>query len=93
MQHNFLIDPYLVTKRSILDRYYESMIHSKISIALDFFEGKKRDYIVNPSLLRPTCLRAASSFSGRTYSLINRIHCFLLNFSTNSIPIEVIHER
>ncbi|ATZ61658.2 MAG: DUF3800 domain-containing protein [Methanosarcinales archaeon Met12] len=54
------------------DVYYQK-IKSRVSIALDFFEGKSKNYVVNPSLLRPTRLRAASSFSKRTYSPITSI--------------------
>ncbi len=49
------------------DHYYDK-IKSRISISIDFFEGKDKYCVVNPSLLRPIRLRAASSFSGRTYS-------------------------
>jgi len=49
------------------DHYYDK-IKSRISISIDFFEGKDKDCVVNPSLLRPIRLRAASSFSGRTYN-------------------------
>ena len=35
---------------------------------MDLFEEKDKDCVVNPSLLRPIRLRAASSFSGRTYN-------------------------
>jgi hypothetical protein len=32
------------------------------------FEGRDKSCVVTPSLLRPIRLRAASSFSGRTYN-------------------------
>jgi len=51
------------------DDFYYKKIKPRISIIIDLFEGKNK--VVNPSLLRPTCLKAASSFSGRTYSLFN----------------------
>ncbi len=54
------------------DVYYQK-IKSRVSITLDFFEGKSKNCVVNPSLLRPTRLRAASSFSERTYSPITSI--------------------
>lgn len=50
------------------DGYYYERIKSRVSISMDFFQGKDRDCVVNPSLLRPIRLRAASSFSGRTYN-------------------------
>lgn len=50
------------------DDYYYDKIKSRISISIDFFEGKEKNCVVNPSLLRPIRLRAASSFSGRTYN-------------------------
>lgn len=37
------------------DKYYLK-IENRISLALDFFENKNKDYVVNPSLLRPTRL-------------------------------------
>ena len=49
------------------DCYYK-LIEQKISILIDLFDGKGKDCVVNPSLLRPIRLRAASSFSGRTYN-------------------------
>ena len=55
------------------DNFYYKLIEPKIPIILDFFERKNKDYVVNPSLLRPTCLRADSFFSGRTYSPCNSI--------------------
>ncbi|MDM7939790.1 MAG: hypothetical protein A4E48_01083 [Methanosaeta sp. PtaU1.Bin060] len=50
------------------DASYYKKIESRISIVMDFFEGKDKNCVVNPSLLRPIRLRAASSFSGRTYN-------------------------
>lgn len=50
------------------DNHYYDKIKSRISISMDFFEGKDKNCVVNPSLLRPIRLRAASSFSGRTYN-------------------------
>lgn len=35
---------------------------------MDLFEGNDKGCVVNPSLLRPIRLRAAPSFSGRTYN-------------------------
>lgn len=35
------------------DIYYKKL-ENRVSLALDFFENKNRDYVVNPSLLRPT---------------------------------------
>jgi len=55
------------------DNFYYKLIEPRASIIIDFFERKNSDYLVNPSLLRSTCLRADSSFSGRTYSLCNSI--------------------
>ena len=55
-------------KYSSGEGYYYDKIKSRISISIDFFEGKDKDCVVNPSLLRPIRLRAASSFSGRTYN-------------------------
>lgn len=52
------------------DDFYYKILRPRVSIILDFFEGKNKESIVNPSLLRSTRLRAASSFSGRTYSPI-----------------------
>ncbi len=49
------------------NRYYK-IIEDKVSILIDLFDGKGKDCVVNPSLLRPIRLRAASSFSGRTYN-------------------------
>jgi hypothetical protein len=49
------------------DHYYDK-IKSRVSISMDFFEGIDKDCVVNPSLLRPIRLRAASSFSGRSYN-------------------------
>ena len=53
---------------SMDDSSYYNTIEQKISILMDFFEGNDKNCVVNPSLLRPIRLRAASSFSGRTYS-------------------------
>ncbi|OPX78359.1 MAG: hypothetical protein A4E45_01369 [Methanosaeta sp. PtaB.Bin039] len=53
---------------SIDDPSYYSIIEPRVSILIDFFEGRNRNCVVNPSLLRPIRLRAASSFSGRTYN-------------------------
>ena len=53
---------------SIDNASYYKKIEPRISILMDFFEGKDKDCVVNPSLLRPIRLRAASSFSGRTYN-------------------------
>jgi len=50
------------------DTSYYQKIEPRISILVDFFEGKDKNCVVNPSLLRPIRLRAASSFSGRTYN-------------------------
>jgi len=50
------------------DDHYYNKISPRISISMDFFEGRNKDCVVNPSLLRPIRLRAASSFSGRTYN-------------------------
>lgn len=47
---------------------YYDIIEPRVSILMDFFEGKDKNCVVNPSLLRPIRLRAASSFSGRTYN-------------------------
>jgi len=55
-------------KYSMEDPSYYNAIEQRVSILMDFFEGKNRDCVVNPSLLRPIRLRAASSFSGRTYN-------------------------
>jgi hypothetical protein len=55
-------------KYSTGDDHYYARIEPRISISMDFFEGKNKNCVVNPSLLRPIRLRAASSFSGRTYS-------------------------
>jgi hypothetical protein len=55
-------------KYSADNDYYYQKIEQRISISMDFFEGKDKDCVVNPSLLRPIRLRAASSFSGRTYN-------------------------
>jgi hypothetical protein len=55
-------------KYTMNDPSYYSAIGPRISILLDFFEGKDKNCVVNPSLLRPIRLRAASSFSGRTYN-------------------------
>jgi hypothetical protein len=49
------------------DRYYK-IVEQKVSILIDLYDGKGKDCVVNPSLLRPIRLRAASSFSGRTYN-------------------------
>jgi len=62
------------------DDFYYKMLEPKISIALDFFEGKNKEKPVSPSLLRPTRLRAASSFSGRTYSPISILDSIFKNF-------------
>lgn len=35
------------------NRYYQKF-ESRVSLALDFFENRNKDYVVNPSLLRPT---------------------------------------
>jgi hypothetical protein len=50
------------------DPSYYNTIEPRISILMDFFEGRDKNCVVNPSLLRPIRLRAASSFSGRTYN-------------------------
>lgn len=50
------------------DRHYYEIIEHRVSILIDLFDGKGKDCVVNPSLLRPIRLRAASSFSGRTYN-------------------------
>ena len=48
--------------------HYYNIIEGKISTLIDLFDGKGKDCVVNPSLLRPIRLRAASSFSGRSYN-------------------------
>jgi hypothetical protein len=48
--------------------HYYDKIKSKISVSMGFFEGNDEICVVNPSLLRPIRLRAASSFLGRTYN-------------------------
>jgi len=53
---------------SMEDPSYYNTIEPRVSILMDFFEGKDKNCVVNPSLLRPIRLRAASSFSGRTYN-------------------------
>lgn len=53
---------------SMDDPSYYNTIEPRISILMDFFEGKDKNCVVNPSLLRPIRLRAASSFSERTYN-------------------------
>lgn len=53
--------------RDSIDAHYK-IIEPRISIIIDLYNGKGKDCVVNPSLLRPICLRAASSFSGRTYN-------------------------
>lgn len=53
---------------SMEDPSYYNLIEQKVSILMDFFEGRDKNCVVNPSLLRPIRLRAASSFSGRTYN-------------------------
>jgi hypothetical protein len=53
------------------DAHYYDKIKARVSISMDFFEGKDKNCVVNPSLLRPIRLRAASSFSGRTYNTTN----------------------
>lgn len=56
------------------DHYYDK-IKSRVSLSIDFFERKDTNCIVNPSLLHPIRLRAASSFSGRTYNTTyNNMH-------------------
>jgi hypothetical protein len=56
---------------SMDDPTYYNTIEQRVSILMDFFEGKDKNCVVNPSLLRPIRLRAASSFSGRTYNTTN----------------------
>lgn len=50
------------------DTSYYMKIEPRISIVLDFFERKDKNCAVNPPLLRPIRLKAASSFSARSYN-------------------------